>query len=88
MSVTSFRLQDDLAELLERNAKEQDRSKGWVINEALRLYFASQALEKQRWQETMDALDSIKSGDLVDEEQVDNWLQSWGQDSEKQTPSP
>ncbi|MBF0186612.1 MAG: ribbon-helix-helix protein, CopG family [Magnetococcales bacterium] len=88
MTVTSFRLQNDLAEILDQKAKELDRSKAWIINEALRAYFQQQNLEKERWLETMDALDSIKDGDLIEGDKVDDWLQSWGSEDEKAPPAP
>ncbi len=38
MSTTSFRLDDDLQEKLDVTAARLQRSKGWLINDALRQY--------------------------------------------------
>lgn len=86
MTITSFRLQDDLATSLEKSAKELDRSKTWVINEALRSYFQNQTIEKKRWLETLDALESVKAGDVVDGDKVMDWIKSWGTENEKEPP--
>lgn len=86
MTITSFRIQDDLATPLEQSAKALDRSKTWVINEALRTYFQNQTIEQQRWLETLDALESVKNGDVVEGDRVMAWLKSWGTDDEKAPP--
>lgn len=86
MTITSFRLQDDLAAPLEISAKELARSKTWIINEALRNYFQNLTIEKQRWLETLDVLESVKSGDVIDGDKVSDWIKSWGTEDEREPP--
>lgn len=86
MSVSSIRLQSDIEQSLEALAKESQRSKNWLINEALREYLCRHRLEAQRWQETLEALDAVKAGEVVDSEHVHRWLESWGQKNESSPP--
>jgi len=86
MGITSIRLQPDLEHSLEVTAEELHRSKNWIINEALREYLFGQTLEAKRWQETLEALDSMKAGKVVDSEDVHKWLESWGKENESAPP--
>jgi predicted transcriptional regulator len=65
MSVTTVRLQPELEENLEATAKKLHRSKSWLINQALREFFARQELEQNRWQETLQAMESVAQGRVV-----------------------
>lgn len=88
MTVTSFSLHDDLAESLDQLAKELHRSKSWVINEAVRELLARQSLDKKRWLETVEAMDSVKVGNVVEGDRVDAWLESWGTGHEYDEHNP
>ena len=78
MSITSIRLADEVAQPLESLAKKLDRSKNYIINQAVKEFLAKQSLEDSRWQDTLEALESIKAGKSLDEEDVNAWLNSWG----------
>jgi len=86
MSVTSIRLPDEIAVPLESLAKRLDRSKNYLINQAIKEFLARQMMEDSRWQDTLQALSSVKEGRLVDEAGITQWLQSWGSDSELTPP--
>jgi predicted transcriptional regulator len=86
MSVTTVRLQPELEENLEATAKKLHRSKSWLINQALREFFARQELEQNRWQETLQAMESVAQGRVVSAEAVNTWLQSWGSADELSPP--
>lgn len=86
MSVTSIRLQTELEDPLDQLAHKLSRSKNWIINQALKDYLNNQALEEKRWQETLEALESVRQGKVVDSEQVHEWLRSWGTDKELDSP--
>ena len=34
--------------------------------------------DEKRWQDTLDALESVKEGKVIDGEKVHDWLESWG----------
>ena len=78
MSITSIRLTKDVDQPLTSLAKKLDRSKNYIINQAIKEFLAKQSLEDSRWQETLKALESIRSGQSLGEEDVNSWLNSWG----------
>lgn len=80
MAITSVRLNDEVEAPLESLSKKFDRSKSYLINEAVREYIARQALEDERWLETQEALAAAERGELVSEDAVHAWLDSWGTD--------
>ncbi len=82
MGVTSVRIHDDLKARLEKVSKKLRHSKGWIMNEALREYLDHQDLEEQRWKETLEALEDIESGRVVDGKKVMTWLKSWSKEDE------
>lgn len=86
MSVTTVRLQADIEQRLEAIASRLHRSKSWVINQALSEYIEKQQLEHERWQQTLDAMESAAQGKVVDASEVHGWLNSWGSDSEQDAP--
>ena len=86
MSITSVRLADDLTDQVEALAAKLQRSKSWIINEALRDYVERAEGDAQRWRETIKALDSVKAGKLIDGDGVDKWIASWGTDKELPPP--
>lgn len=86
MSVTSVRLNHDIEQPLNRLARVLDRSKSYIINEALRDYILKHSEEMQRWEETLEALDDVKNGNTVDGDEVLSWLQSWGRENEQDAP--
>lgn len=86
MSVTSIRLQPEIESPLEKLATKLDRSKNYLINQAIKEFIARKAIEEARWDETLEALDSVKSNKLIEEQSVTEWLESWGSDSELKPP--
>ena len=87
MSVTSVRLSAEIETPLEQLSKKLDRSKNYIINQAIKEYVARQSMEDARWTDTLEALESVKSGKTVDEKNVTEWLESWGRKDEKAAPS-
>lgn len=83
MSVTTVRLQAEVEQHLEAIANRLNRSKGWVINQALSEYIEKQQREQERWQQTLDAMESAALGKVVDASEVHRWLNSWGSENEQ-----
>lgn len=81
MGVTSVRLDKEVEQPLARLASRLDRSRNYLINQAIKEYIARQSMEEQRWQDTLAALESVKSGNVVNESEVVSKLKSWGTDS-------
>jgi len=86
MSVTTVRLQPDIEQSLQAMAAVMQRSKSWVINQAVKEFVEKQALEQERWQETLKAMASVAQGQVVSGEDVHAWLQSWGTAEELSVP--
>lgn len=86
MSITSIRITEDLEKPLEDLSKKLDRSKNYLINQAIKEFLARQSLDESRWKDTLDALESIKQGQSINEDDVNAWLNSWGSNKRKTPP--
>ncbi len=86
MSVTSVRLHPEIEIPLKDLAKKLDRSKNYLINQAIEEFIARQSLENERWEETLNAIRSIEGGRRVEEKAVSHWLDSWGTENEHEPP--
>lgn len=87
MPVTSVRLDDDLHGRLDRLAKREQRTRGWVINEALRDYLEQEERRAERYRQSLEALEEIEGGaPTLDGAVVHEWIASWGTDAEKPVP--
>ena len=86
MGVTSIRLQPEIETPLEKLANKLDRSKNYLINQAIKEFLARKLLDDKKWNETLEALESVKSTKVIDEQGVNEWLDSWGKDSEQKPP--
>lgn len=86
MSVTSVRIPDDLLAELEQTAEKLQRSKSWLINDAVKQYLANENYQQQQLIETQEALEDVKAGRLIEGEAVMDWLDTWGTDKEVNPP--
>jgi predicted transcriptional regulator len=87
VGMTSVRMPDELLEQLEEAAEKSRRSKGWIINDAVREYLAKAERKSQMLEDTREALADIRAGRVVDGSDVLDWLDSWGKDDEKTPPA-
>lgn len=86
MGMTSVRMPDELLDQLEQTAVKLRRSKGWIINDAVREYLSREDRKARMLDDTRQALADIKAGRVVDGEEVMDWLESWGTDAEREPP--
>ena len=86
MSVTSIRLRPEIEKPLAKLATKLERSKNYLINQAIKEFLARKSLDESRWIDTLAALDSVKSNNLTEEESVSEWLESWGTENELNPP--
>lgn len=86
MGTTTIRLPADQEETLEQLAQQLQRSKSWIINQALTDYVAKQKLEQTRWNQTLEAMESAAQGKVMEAGEVHTWLESWGTDHEQEAP--
>jgi predicted transcriptional regulator len=80
----SLRVDEEKAEKLESLAKATDRSRSWLLEQALDAY-----LEVQAWQveQIEKGMAELRADEGVSHERVSEWLRSWGTDDEKPAPS-
>jgi len=86
MGVTSIRLQPEIESPLENLAKKLDRSKNYLINQAIKEFIERKSIDEKRWTETMEAIVSVKAGKVVSERDVNEWLENWGSENENKPP--
>ena len=87
MPVTSVRLDDELHQRLERLAEREQRTRGWLINDALRGYLEQEELRAERNRQALQALKEIEAGaPTADGAEVLEWIASWGTEAEKPMP--
>ena len=87
MSVTSIRLQPNIEYLLKKLSRKLDRSKKYLINQAVKEYVERQAMEDIRWADTLAALKSVQTGKTIPGDQVISWLGSWEQIENYENPN-
>ncbi len=86
MAMTSVRMPDELMKKLEQVAENLRRSKGWIINDAVRGYVDQAEKQARMLEETQEALADIKAGKTVEGDAVMEWLESWGTTKERMPP--
>ncbi len=86
MGVTSIRLKPEIESPFENLAIKLDRSKNYIINQAIKEFLERKSVAEQRWSETLEAIDSVKQGNVIDESEVNEWLESWGSNNELKPP--
>ena len=86
MSTTSVRLDDDLQDKLDTTADKLKRTKGWIINEALRQYLEREERKQRMFEETQEAIADLEASRIISGEEVMQWLETWGSLSEKEAP--
>ena len=86
MGMTSVRMPDDLLQRLDATATRLRRSKGWIINDAVREYLEREDLRQRRDEETREAMAELDAGQVVDGDEVLAWIDSWGSENEREPP--
>ena len=73
----------NMAEALDQLTEQLDRSRGWIIKQALATWMAQQ---KERRQWTLDALADVDAKNLISHASVQAWANSLG--TNKPLPVP
>ena len=87
MAMTSVRMNDELMSRLEETANGLQRSKSWVINSAVKEFVEREEKKAQRLEETLEALADLEAGRVIDGDEMNRWIESWGTDNELEPPS-
>ena len=82
--VLSVRVSAEKAAAIDKLAKSTDRSKQWLLEQAVDAYLLSQSWQIEMVEEGLAAADA---GDKVPHERVRAWLKSWGKEDELEPPA-
>ncbi len=74
-----------LAEKVDQLAGMMDRSRGWIMKEALAAWVER---EEERHRLTLEALADVEAGQVVDHEDVVKWAASLSTDAPLPAPTP
>jgi predicted transcriptional regulator len=74
--VVTAHLPSELAEKLDGLADQLDRTRGWLVKEAVEAYVGT---AERRRQETLAALKDVDSGRLMEHADVESWAAGLGQ---------
>jgi len=66
-----------LADQVDALAARMERSRGWIVKQALAEFVA---LEERRYRLTLEGLASVDAGEGVQQEEVEAWIDSLGTD--------
>jgi predicted transcriptional regulator len=81
----SLRLDADLKEAVDEEAKREDRSASYVIQQATREYIG----RKERFRVMVAELEAeADKGVFISGEAMDSWVESWDTDHELPPPEP
>jgi predicted transcriptional regulator len=82
--VVTAHVPTDLAAKVDAIAARRDRSRGWIMKQALSAWVAQ---EEQRYRLTLEALADVDAGKTVDHEEVEKWAESLDTDKPLALPS-
>ena len=81
------RLDEQLEARLSALAEKTNRSKSYLTKEALKRYIEQEESKEYEKQETLARWERYqKTGDVVSNDSMMEWLDSWGNDQEKPCP--
>jgi predicted transcriptional regulator len=72
-----------LAKKIDRLAERLERSRGWIVKQALSAWVDQ---EEERHRLTLEALADVDAGRVIDHQAVQGWAD--GLDTEKKSPTP
>ncbi len=78
MKPTTVRIDENMIERLDSLAKNQDRPRSYLINQALKQY-----VEYEEWfcQEVEDGLKEVERGEIATDSEVNAVFKKWGVDA-------
>lgn len=81
----SVRLDDETLKKLDMMAKSADRSRAWLMSQAVKQYVEHEAWQIDAIEESLKKLENGKAK-FAAHADVAQWLSSWGSDSEAECP--
>lgn len=68
----------EMAEQVDKYAAELDRSRGWIVKQALANWLS---WEEEKHRLTLEAIEDVKEGRVVTDEAMREWIESLDTDS-------
>jgi len=79
-----------ISEAVKKDFEAAAAAHGWNLSQAIRQlmnqYVEQQKELERRHQQTLEALEDIEAGRIVDGKRVIDWLAGWGDDDEQEPP--
>jgi predicted transcriptional regulator len=82
--VLTAHIPEELAEKVDRYAESMERSRAWIVKQALSNWVE---WEEEKLKMTLDALEAADRGELVDDDAVGLWIESLDTDSPLPLPT-
>ena len=82
MPTLTAHVTDELIKEIDSVSRGLDRSRAWVVKEAIREFLDRRAEEHKRWNETLDAIEAADRGDVISADEVLKWVDTWGKPGE------
>ena len=83
--VVTAHIPEELAEKVDGYAKSMERSRGWIVRQALANWIGR---EEHKLRLSLEALDAAEKGDIVEDEDVAAWAASLDTDKPLPPPAP
>lgn len=83
--VLTAHIPEELAEKVDRYAKSMERSRGWIVKQALAEWVT---WEEEKIRRTREALADVDAGRLIEHEDMVAWANSLGTDNPLPPPVP
>lgn len=73
----------DMATQIDQLAEKLERSKSWIVKQALTSWIEQESLRERL---TREALDDVDSGNLISQESIEAWARSLNTETPKPAP--
>jgi len=83
--VLTAHVPDDLAKRVDEYAARMERSRGWIVKQALTNWIAE---EEEKYRLTLEASAEVDAGNLIDDDEVAIWIESLDTDNPLPLPQP
>lgn len=81
----SLRIDAGLKKDLEREARREDRSPSWLAAKAIEATLRNRVEKRAA---IRAAIEEAQNGAFISQEAMDDWIDSWGSDTERPPPEP
>lgn len=81
--VLTAHIPQEMANQIDQIAEKLERSKSWIVKQALSSWIAQESLRERL---TREALADVDSGNLISHEDIQAWAMSLNTDQPKPTP--